>query len=159
MTERIKSRGVLHYVPTGALLVALLALAGCALTAAPDSANGTRDVLATRLTEARQAQQAALTLWDRIIFGEQVTCQEAIPTPELLALRDHDVRAHPDAQAIQDELNAAIQAIHNSSDLWNIECASETPYVSLSMARAGRANALAATESLDAAAALLAGWR
>jgi hypothetical protein len=139
--------------------VALLALAGCALTVAPDSANGTRDMLATRLNDARRAQQAALTLWDRIIFGEQVSCQEAIPTPELLALPENGLRAHPDAQAIQDELNAAIQTIHNSSDLWNIECASENPYVSLSMARAGRANALAATESLDAAAALLAAWR
>ncbi len=113
-----------------------------------------RDTLANELVEARQSQQDALAFWDRIIFGEVVSCQEGITVPGTVKLAGRDTRA---AQVV-DQLNAAIQDIRNSSDLWNIECESERPYVPLEMAREGRADALAADEPLSDAAALLADW-
>lgn len=122
---------------------------------APDH---TRRDLAARLAEAEADQAAALALWDRVIFGELVSCEDAIPVPEPVTLSDHDLSAHPDAGPIQAALNQAIQALHNTADLWNIECNDERAYVPLDMAREGRAAALAASDPLADAAARLAAW-
>jgi hypothetical protein len=134
----------------GRVIVVLL-LAGCALVERQTAPDATRDNLSQRLDEVRRDQAAALNLWDRIIFGEVVSCQEFIPAPEPLSVtaRDDDLRA------VQEQLNAAIQAVRNSSDLWNIECNADRAYVPLSMAKEGRSTALAATAPLDEAAALL----
>jgi hypothetical protein len=143
-------------------LLIVLALAGCTMnTNTPQTAReaGTvRADLATRLDETRSAQAAALDLWDRIIFGETVSCQEAIPVPEPVTLPEVDRAAYPQAAAIQAQIGAAIQAIRNASDLWNIECGETREAVPLDMAREGRTNALAASAPLDSAVALLAAW-
>lgn len=115
-----------------------------------------RDTLSNHLSHIRQSQQNALVLWDRIIFGEIVSCQEAITVPESVTLPQDDLQDK--AALVVDRLNAAIQNIRNSADLWNIECQSERPYVPLEMAREGRADALSADAPLADAAALLADW-
>ena len=135
-------------------VIAVLLLAGCTLVESQTAPKPTRDDLLRRLDEARRDQAAALDLWDRIIFGEVVSCQELIPVPEPLSVSTQD----DDRRAIQESLNAAIQALHNSSDLWNIECNADRAYVPLSMAKEGRATALAAAAPLDEAAALLAAY-
>jgi hypothetical protein len=99
-------------------------------------------------------QAAALALWDRVIFGELVSCQEAIPAPEPLS----ETAQEGDLRAIEKQLNAAIQAVRNSSDLWNIECNADREYVPLSMAQEGRTTALAASPPLDEATRLLAAY-
>jgi hypothetical protein len=116
------------------------------------------DALTARLAEVQGAQTAALTLWDRLIFAEEISCQEAIPQPQPVTLTTAELNAHPDAALVRDALNAASQAVRNSSDLWNIECNEPRDTVPLSMAHDGRATALLATESLSEAAALLAAW-
>ena len=144
------------------VLLIALALAGCTMnTDTPKTARDAATVradLAARLDETRVAQAAALDLWDRIIFGETVSCQEAIPVPEPVALSDVDRAAFPQAAAIQAQIDAAIQAIRNASDLWNIECSETREAVPLDMAREGRTNVLAAGVLLDSAAGLLAAW-
>lgn len=116
------------------------------------------ETLTTRLAEIQHAQALALSLWDRLISGAEVSCQETIPQPELITLTADDLRAYPNAASVRDALNAASQAIRNSSDLWNIECNEARDIVPLSMARDGRATALLATQPLANAAALLAAW-
>lgn len=140
------------------ILAILWILAGCSALGESESSAAVRDDLEARLTEAQQSQAAALALWDRIIFGEVVSCQDYIPVPELVSLSAQDLETYPNARAVQDRLNAAIQSLRNSSDLWNIECNAERPEVPLSMAEEGRANALAASDPLSEAAALLAAW-
>lgn len=144
-----------------ALFNLLLMLSACTLIDQSDSdelsVNG-RDQLTAKLTETQHAQVAALALWDRVISGEQVSCQEYFAVPPPVNLSDRALRAHPNAPAIQTQLNAAIQALRDSADLWTIECADARPYVSLSMAREGRATALGAGESLNEAERLLAEW-
>jgi hypothetical protein len=135
----------------GGIIVVLL-LAGCTLIEPETTPGITRADLAQRLDEVRRDQAAALDLWDRIIFGELVSCQESIPVPESLSVSAQD----GDLRAIQVQLNAAIQAVRNSSDLWNIECNADRDYVPLNMAQQGRETALAAGPPLEAAAALLA---
>lgn len=111
-----------------------------------------------RLAEAQQAQDAALALWDRVIFGEMVACQETIAVPPPVALSARARAAHPAAGLVVERLNEAIRALQASSDLWTIECADPRAAVPLNMAREGRANALAASDPLGEAAALLASW-
>lgn len=146
-----------------ALLLALIAilLPGCTFTMGDERADpqAVHADLAARLAETRSAQAQALDLWDRVLFGEQVSCQDAIPAPALVTLSRRAREAHPQAVPVQDALNAAITAVHNSADLWSIECAETRDWVPLVMAREGRANALAATDALDAAAALLDAWQ
>ena len=140
-------------------LSALLWLSGCTLaTGVAPGAEDPRSVLEARLVEAQESQAAALTLWDRVIFGELVACHEAIPVPAPVALTATVRAAYPDTAAAADALNEALRALQASSDLWTIECADPRDAVPLSMAREGRANALAAEAPLDEAAALLASW-
>ena len=140
-------------------LVIGLGLAGCTLWGDADvTAGQVRADLAAHLGEVRAAQAAALALWDRVIFGETVSCQEAIPVPALLVLSPRQREAHPSAETISAALSEATRAIGDSADLWAIECADPRPLVSLDMARAGRMASLAATDPLDRAAALLDAW-
>jgi hypothetical protein len=133
-------------------MFAVLLLAGCTLIEPQTAPETTRADLAQRLDETRRDQAAALDLWDRVIFGELVSCQEVIAVPEPLTVSAQN----NDLRAIQEQLNAAIQAVRDSSDLWNIECNEDRAYVPLNMAQQGRTTALAAGPPLEAAAALLA---
>jgi hypothetical protein len=133
-------------------IFAVLLLAGCTLFEPQTAPDTTRDDLALRLDEVQRAQAAALALWDRIIFGEAVSCQEFIAVPEPLSVSEQG----GELRAIQDDLNAAIQAVRDSSDLWNIECSEERVYVPLNMAQQGRATALAGSVLLDDATTRLA---
>jgi hypothetical protein len=142
----------------GRLIALWVVLAGCTFASSRGSGEAVRGGLVTRLDDVQQAQTAALALWDRVIFGEAVSCQEVIPVPESVNVAARDLKAHPEAEAIQSRLNAAIQTLHDSSDLWNAACADDQPYVPLSMAREGRATALAASAPLAEARQLLSTW-
>lgn len=136
-----------------------LGLAGCTLWGdAGVTAGQVRADLAAHLGEVRAAQAAALALWDRVIFGETVSCAEAISVPAELVLSPQQRTAHPDAETISAALSEATRAVRDSADLWAIECADPRPLISLDMARAGRMAALAATDPLDRAATLLSAW-
>lgn len=114
--------------------------------------------LAARLAEAQADQAQALALWDRLIFGEAVTCEEAIPSPALVALSSVELRVHAQAEPVQEALNTAIRDLQLSADLWDSECAQISESVPLAAARDGRAAALNASLPLSTAAALLASW-
>lgn len=147
----VKSRIVL-------LTLAAVTLAACALIGDSESTDTAHDVLSARLAEAQASQAAALALWDRLIFGEEVSCQDTIPVPDPVTLSSRERREHESAETIQARLNEAIQHLHAASDLWNIECANIQTIVPLEMARAGRSNALAASDPLAEAGQLLAAW-
>lgn len=142
----------------GKLIALWIVLAGCTLASSRASADAVRGDLVARLSDVQQAQDAALALWDRVIFGEAVSCQDMIPVPEPVSVAARDLKAHPEAGAIQDRLNAAIQALRESSDLWNGECGGDQPFVPLSTAKEGRATALAASAPLADARQRLSAW-
>lgn len=132
-------------------------LTGCALSGSgKGSAANVHAELSARLEEIRAAQSAAVTLWDRVIAGETVSCQETIPVPAAVTLSERERSAYPPGAAVAEALNEAISAVRNAADLWAIECADVRPLVPLDMARAGRTAALAATAPLDRATILLA---
>ncbi|WP_162909273.1 hypothetical protein [Aggregatilinea lenta] len=136
-------------------------LAACTLGGSangPRTSDAVRADLAARLDTTRANQQAALDLWDRVIFGEIVSCQDAIPAPDSAALPVRDVDSYPEATPILIALNAAIGHVRDAAALWDLECGTSGEIVTLEMARSGRAAALAATDSLNEASALLTAW-
>jgi hypothetical protein len=147
MTKHLLALGMLFWLA-----------AGCTLGGGGDDDPAPKEKLAARHDDIQAAQSAALDLWDRVIFGEVVSCQEAIPVPEPVALSDETLAQHQQAGPVQTELNTAIRAIRDAADLWNIECSESRERVPLSMAREGRAAALAANEPLAEAARLLEVW-
>lgn len=156
-----KAKQYAGIIGTVVLLFMGCTFSGSSARSAPNATTDSATVsttLAARLAEIQASQAAALNLWDRLIFGEVVSCQEAIPQPQPVTLTTAELNAYPNAVQVRDALNGASQAVRNSSDLWNIECNEPRDIVPLSMARDGRATALLATESLNEAAALLAAW-
>lgn len=134
-----------------------MGLTGCALSgSSKGAAANVHASLSARLEEIRAAQSAALELWDRVIAGEMVSCQETIPVPAAVTLSERERSAYPPGVAVAEALNEAIGAVRNAADLWAIECADVRPVVPLDMARAGRNAALAAAAPLDRATILLA---
>lgn len=150
-----------HYPVWRVPVVLLVLLAGCTFSRGdgdPVAQDSVRAQLEARLAEVSGVQQQALELWTRIIDGDLVPCQEAIPVPQPVALSESALAAHPQAEPVQAALNAAIRSVRDSAARWDAECAQERPQVPLNAAQEGRAAALAAGESLSAAAALLAAW-
>ncbi len=143
-------------------VIVVVLLAGCTFSerstgSAPESISvpaTLHETLTARLAEVQHAQALALSLWDRLISGVQVSCQEAIPQPAPVTLNANELSTHPNAVSVREALNAASQAVRNSADLWDIECSEARDIVPLSIARNGRATALLATETLTNAAAL-----
>ncbi len=157
MPHRRRTNRGTWYAATGALV---LLLAACNLSTGGETItpDGVRAELEARRMATVRAQEAALDLWDRIITGEPVSCQEAIPVPEPVTLSSRARQAHPQAAPVADALNAAIRAVRDSSARWDAECALQRADVPLDVARDGRAAALAAGDALATAAGLLAGW-
>ena len=134
----------------------LLLAAGCTLVGGSEDGTGhavTRATLAAKLAETQAAQDTALALWDRIIFGETVSCQVALPVPEAIT---KPVKNDTNGEAARAQLNLAIQSVAASASLWDSECADSRELVPLNVARSGRENALAASTPLEQVATLLA---
>ncbi len=140
--------------------VGLTLVAGCTLQTGEkaDPETISRDDVAGMLAEVRADQASALAFWDRIILGESVSCQEYMVVPGEFGLSSEDRAAHPEAEAVVDQINLAAQALQMSAAYWDAECADGRSAVPLETARAGRVHALAAGKSLDEAARLLAEW-
>lgn len=142
----------------GALWLAVIGLASCATRSEGPDAGPIRAELAARLSEAEQAHSIALSLWDRLIEGEQVSCQEYIPAPLPVVLADDALTAYPQAVAIQDQINEGTSAIRAAAAWWDAECSDSRRYVPLSAAREGRAITVSAGEALAGARQSLAAW-
>ena len=136
----------------------LLALAACTLTQVDDSPQAVRAKLAAQLAETQSAYMAAADLWERLIAGETISCQEAIPTPSPLALSAREQRAHATAAPVAEALETARQALQTAADLWQGACTTPDATVPLETARAAREALRTASAALEQAAALLASW-
>jgi hypothetical protein len=146
-----------------ALALALIGLlaAGCTLelaTLADPARPLDRETAASQLAALQTAQAAALDLWDRLIFGEEVPCTEAIPLPPPLSPPPAEVADTPPAAQVAGQLGAAYNALAQSAARWDAECSYPGAIVGLEAARAGRDAALRAGDPLQAAQALLDAW-
>ena len=155
MCTRRQLKAHLRAALWGALLTALTA---CTLARVDDSPQAVRAKLAAQLADAQSAQMTATDLWERLIAGEEVSCQEAIPTPPPLTLSERELRAHPSAASVTDALNQAQQALRDAAELWEGTCTTPDVSVPLETARAARQALRTASAALEQAAALLAAW-
>lgn len=140
------------------LVIFSLLLAGCNLQSDDAGTPAAPVDLPTRLAEVQHTQEVALDLWDRIIFGETVSCEEMIEVPETLDLSAEQRAKYPQTDIFEAQINAAIESLRESARLWDAECANDRPAVPLSVAKQGRAAALAAGDPLTVASVLLASW-
>jgi len=136
----------------------LLTLAACTLTQTDASPQAVRARLAAQLAETQNAYTHAADLWERLIAGETVSCQEAIHTPPPLVLSEREQRAHPTAADVQGALDEARGAVQVAAELWQGTCTTPDAAVPLETARAAREALRTADAALEQAAALLAGW-
>lgn len=139
------------------LVILGLLLAGCNLQGDSSTPAAAVD-LPARLAEVQKTQEIALDLWDRIIFGEVVSCQEMISVPATLELSESQRAAYSQTDIFEDQLNAAIVSLRESARLWDAECANQRAVVPISVAKQGRTAALAAGDPLTVASVLLASW-
>ncbi len=138
--------------------VLLVALSACTLARVESSPQAVRAKLAAQLTATQNAHMAASALWERLIAGETVSCQETIPTPPPLTLSERELRAHPVAAPMLDALQNARRSLQTAADLWQGVCTTTDAVVPLETARAARQALQTADAALEEAAALLAGW-
>jgi len=134
-----------------------LAASGCTLdlSAPAEPAPLDRAEAQAYLDALQTAQRSALDLWARLIAGDDVPCEQAIPLPAPPEGRASTTQS----EQVLAQLSAARAALEQSATRWDLECASESAIVGLEAARVGQDAARRATEPLQAAQALLATWR
>jgi hypothetical protein len=140
------------------LVILGLLLAGCTMEGKAGDTTAAPVDLPAQFAEVQRTQQVTLDLWDRIIFGETVSCEEIISVPAALDLSDQQRASYPQADIFQAQINAALESLRESIRLWDEECANSRPSVPLSVAKQGRAAALAAGDPLTVASVILASW-
>ncbi len=108
------------------LLLLGLLLAACS-TIAPEKA--TADRVALHLSRTFEAHAAATDLWDRLLLGETVSCQETFDAPPFLALSATEISQAPESATVQTPLNSAISVLQDLLALWEAECQQNQPFV------------------------------
>ena len=107
--------------------------------------------LTNRINQAYEAQEKAAALWDRVLFGETVSCAETLDSPRLFELSASEAAQEPLSVPVRDHLNAALIALHEATLLWENECKYTSPIVSIDiMRRAENFVAAAKTELAQA---------
>lgn len=112
--------------------------------------------LTNRINQAYEAQEKASALWDRVLFGETVSCAETLDTPPLFEISASEAEKEPLSLPVRDHLNAALIAIHEAVVLWENECKMTNPIVSVDEMRRVEDFLEAAKSELEQASA---DWR
>jgi hypothetical protein len=115
-------------------LFLLLAALACNLTSKPsETPFPTR--LGDHLNRAVEAQAQVADLWDRLLFGDPVSCAESLTVPPPFDLTQPDADRYPASVAIRDYLNAALDQLALADALWEQECQLLRPVVPLAVVR------------------------
>lgn len=113
--------------------------------------------IATHLQAVIEAEHQATDLWDRVLFGETVNCQETIGNPPLLELTPSEET--PDILLMKQHLDAAVIGIHQAVLRWDAECQLDRPTIPLSVVRDAQANLADARQALQQATVLWSVWQ
>lgn len=87
------------------------------------------DRVAVHLGRTIEAHQAASDLWDRLLEGERVNCQETFDAPPLLVLSAAEIQKAPQSVEVQTPLNIAIADLQQLLQLWETECQQNQSFV------------------------------
>ncbi len=116
------------------LLLLLGAITACTLSRKPDPTS-LEARLGTHLERAFIAEERATDLWDRLLFGEAINCDQILDQPPLFEITPDEQQNEPLSLPVYDHLNAAVQSLQHSAQLWDQECQSSDPQVSLNIVR------------------------
>ncbi|MCB9437631.1 MAG: hypothetical protein H6673_11700 [Anaerolineales bacterium] len=109
------------------------------------------------MNEVIEAESQADDLWNRVLFGELVSCQESITNPPLFELSS--IEESPDTLLIKQYLDAAVIGIHQVALRWDAECQIERNVIPLDVVRDAQADLLDAHQALQQAIALWGVWQ
>lgn len=118
-----------------------------------------REQFAQTMTITRTAQQQAFTHWDGLLLGSAANCQQGLAYPQLFTLTQAQADAQPHTLAMRDSLNASIQQLQVSAELWDAICVSGDNTIAPEQIDKGYKAALAADMALTDAEAMLSAWQ
>ena len=116
------------------------------------------DELALHIQAASQAQQQAASHWDKLIEGEDMSCQVGLPTLADFTLTQSEADAYPPALLVRDHLNRSIAFLNQSVTVWNQICTHTENLVIPEDANQGYLAIQNAKIELDLAQASYAAW-
>ncbi len=111
----------------------LLSTIACSLTSVDQNDLAVR--LGTRLNAAIEAQTQAANLWDKLLFGEPVNCQQQLTVPLPFVMTTTDTEQYPQAVPVVDHLNEALRILQQVVALWDWECQQGREVVPLAVVR------------------------
>lgn len=113
--------------------------------------------LSIYLATVIESENQAVNLWDRVLFGELVSCQETITNPPLFELAPAEET--PDTLLIKQYLDAAVIGIHQAALRWDAECQIERNVIPLDVVRDAQADLADAHQALQQAIAVWGVWQ
>lgn len=132
------------------LVMLLLAALACSLTTT-DNENDLTSRLGSHLNETVEAEAQISALWDRVLFGEAVSCQEQLMVPPPFTITDAEAEQHPAVVSVVEHLNAAQAALQEAVALWDWECQQARQVVPLTVVRRAEDDLLVARQALQQA--------
>lgn len=123
----------------------------CTLSRKPDPTS-LESRLGNRLERAFAAEAQATSLWDRLLFGEVVSCGEILDSPPLFEITSEEQQDEPLSIPVYDHLNTALLSLQHSAQLWDQQCQSSKSQVSLNTIRAAENDLATARTHLSQAA-------
>ena len=133
------------------LLLLLGASLACTLSRKPDPTS-LESRLGNRLERAFDAEAQATDLWDRLLFGEVISCGESLDSPPLFEMSPAEQENEPMSVPVNNHLNTALLSLQHSAQLWDQECQSSEGQVSLNVIRAAENDLETARTHLSQAA-------
>jgi hypothetical protein len=118
-----------------------------------------KDRMGGRISEAQEAEKKASAVWDRVLFGEPVTCAEIIDVPPVFDLTQDEAQENPQSLAIRDLLNTALLELAHAAELWAQECQLDRPVIPLDIVRQAEDALQTALDLLNQSASTWAVWQ
>lgn len=140
------------------LLFWLVVLVGCSNTNSNQTAS-LEERIQVHLSRVFEAHAAAESLWDRVLEGEFVSCEESFDRPPTFSTMQGESDAAPLSVPIQEAMNAAIIDIQTMHDLWESECQREQSTISIVTVGAAQQLLTNAEQSLLEAASAWYVWQ
>ncbi|NDJ85130.1 MAG: hypothetical protein GYB66_04525 [Chloroflexi bacterium] len=123
----------------------------CTLKPKDDPEPALSDRLGDHLQRAIETEASASHLWDRILFGEPVSCQEALTVPLRFEITPAEQQSEPLSVPVAEHLNNAIAALETAVAIWDEECTQSRDVIPLAVVQQAQMALKQARKSLGLA--------
>ncbi len=91
--------------------------------------------LGTHLNRVIEVEAEASDLWDRVLFGDVVSCSETLDFPPVFEMAVDEVEVEPLSLTVHDHLNLVLVNLQEAADIWARECQLERTMIPLDVVR------------------------